>query len=319
MPKDVLRSDLTPAAKLVFAAIAAELYRRETVEMTQIEIGACCSLGERQVRRSLQVLVAKGFVEQRRLSAGRVFQCRLLHAEFGNEAQPRPQSSGASAETPAAVPAAPAMAVCAQCHLPRRRLQRSGMCPGCKADMDLAARVKEVRAELGPDATPERIAERMKQIAEDRGRRRLTARVRRAMETASVSVNSRSRVQPRRTEYQRESLALGCEPLRLNHHSGPHLGLLALFVRDIGSDPRGLPSREKTGQGWLPQLQSEAPSYPFRRSRNDPYIRILARRQSPAGGWKHWQQQPIRRMDRDKRRSADRTSRTPRLADMRSD
>ena len=40
MPKDLLRSDLTPAAKLVFVTIAAELYDRQTVEMTHAEIGA---------------------------------------------------------------------------------------------------------------------------------------------------------------------------------------------------------------------------------------------------------------------------------------
>jgi hypothetical protein len=45
--------------------------------------------------------------------------------------------------------------------------------------------VREIRAELWPDASPERIAERMKQIAEDRGRRRLTARVRRVMEAVA--------------------------------------------------------------------------------------------------------------------------------------
>jgi hypothetical protein len=48
--------------------------------------------------------------------------------------------------------------------------------------MDLAARVRAVRAELGPDASPEQITERMKQLDEDRRRRRLTARVRRVME-----------------------------------------------------------------------------------------------------------------------------------------
>jgi len=36
-----MRSDLTPAAKLGFAALAGELYRRETVEMTLAEIGVC--------------------------------------------------------------------------------------------------------------------------------------------------------------------------------------------------------------------------------------------------------------------------------------
>jgi predicted ArsR family transcriptional regulator len=185
MPKDVLRSNLTPAAKLVFAAIAAELYRRETVEMTQIEIGACCNLGERQVRRSLQVLVAEGFVEQRRLSAGRVFQYRLLHAEFGGRPNPLPQSSRTSIETPPAVPASVAMPVCAKCHVPRKRVYRSGICRGCKAEMELAARVREVRAELGPDASPEQIAEHIKQIAEDRCQRRLTARVRRVMEAVA--------------------------------------------------------------------------------------------------------------------------------------
>jgi len=37
--------------------------------------------------------------------------------------------------------------------------------------LDLAARVRAVRAELGPDASPEQITQRMKEIAEDRGRR----------------------------------------------------------------------------------------------------------------------------------------------------
>ncbi len=47
--------------------------------------------------------------------------------------------------------------------------------------MHLAARVKEVRTELGPVATPEQIAARLKQIDEERGGHRLTARVRRVL------------------------------------------------------------------------------------------------------------------------------------------
>jgi len=178
MPRDVLRSDLTPAAKLVFAALAAELFRRETVEMTYSEIGACCDVGERQVRRSVKALVAKGLVERRGLSAGRVFQYRLLHAEF----------SSTKAESPMgerSVEAPKAMLACAKCHLPRPRLHRSGLCRGCKADMDLAMEVRAVCAELGPGASFEQIGERLKQIAEDRGRKRLTARVRRVIEAVA--------------------------------------------------------------------------------------------------------------------------------------
>jgi hypothetical protein len=39
--------------------------------------------------------------------------------------------------------------------------------------MDLAVQVRAVRVELGPDASPEQIAERMRQLAEQLGRRRL--------------------------------------------------------------------------------------------------------------------------------------------------
>jgi len=175
LPKDVLRSNLPPAAKLIFAALAAELFRRETVEMTHAEIGACCGVGERQVRRSLQVLVAEGMVEQRRLSVGRVYQYCLLHPEFGRQSNAQPQPSETSIDTPVT------MHVCAKCHLPRKRLHRSGMCRGCKAEMDLAVQVRAVRVELGPEASPEQIVERMRQLAEQLGRRRLTARVRRVM------------------------------------------------------------------------------------------------------------------------------------------
>lgn len=179
MPKDILRSDISPAAKLVLAVIAAEMYDRKTVEMTHAEIGACCHVAPRHVKRSMKILVAKGLVEQRRLSAGSVYQYRLLHAEFGGRAKPRPQMTEASIAVPVAMP------VCAKCHLPRRRLHRSGICRECKAEMDLAVQVRAVRAELGPDASPEQISERLKHIAEERGRRRFTARVRRVMEAVA--------------------------------------------------------------------------------------------------------------------------------------
>ena len=179
MPKDVLRSNLTPAAKLVFATIAAELYGNETVEMTHGEIGACCHVGERQVRRSLQTLVGKGLVEQRRLSAGRIYQYRLLHAEFSVMSNLTPETAKVSNQPPSTIPA------CAKCRRPVKRLSRSGICRGCKTDLELAARVRALRMEMGAEASPEQIAERLKQITEQMGRRRLTARVRRVMEAVA--------------------------------------------------------------------------------------------------------------------------------------
>jgi hypothetical protein len=75
--------------------------------------------------------------------------------------------SARSAASPARAYAAPASAV------------------GARRSPDLAARVRAVRAKLGPDASPERVVERMKEIAEDRGLRCLTARVRRVMEAVA--------------------------------------------------------------------------------------------------------------------------------------
>ena len=69
--------------------------------------------------------------------------------------------------------------------MPALDLTRAGICRGCQSDSDLAARVRAILAELGPGATPEQIAERMKQISEDRVRRRLTSRVRRVMEAVA--------------------------------------------------------------------------------------------------------------------------------------
>src|ERR1035438_286580 len=83
--------------------------------MTHAETGACCHVAPRRVKRSIKALVAKGLVEQRRLSAGRVYQSRLLHAEFGGQSNPQPQSSETSVETPLAMPAPLAIPVCAQC------------------------------------------------------------------------------------------------------------------------------------------------------------------------------------------------------------
>src|ERR1019366_8395167 len=90
-------------------------------------------------------------------------------------------------ESPLASPARE----CGNCHRNCNRLTRAGLCRGCKADSDLAARINDVRTELGPDATPEQIATRPKQLEEERRRRRLTARVRRVMEAGAGTFKRR--------------------------------------------------------------------------------------------------------------------------------
>src|ERR1035438_237233 len=106
---------------------------------------------------------------------------RICHPLFGKVAGHTVATDPSSSSSPAAM----AMRTWASCHRPCRRLTRAGICRGCQSDSDLAARGREIRSELGPGASPEPIAERMKQIAEDRGRRRLTARVRRVMEAVA--------------------------------------------------------------------------------------------------------------------------------------
>jgi hypothetical protein len=123
----------------------------------------------------MRQLLALGLVEKVGLPVNQIQAYRICHPLFGKAPGRKVTSDLPSGSNPAAM----IMRSCASCHRPCRRLTRAGICRGCQSDSDLAARVREIRVELGPDASPERIAERMKQIAEDRGRRRLTARVRR--------------------------------------------------------------------------------------------------------------------------------------------
>ena len=122
-------------------------------------------------------LLALGLVEKVGLPVNQIQAYRICHPLFGKTSGHTATSDLPSSSSPAAV----ALRSCASCHRPCRRLTRAGICRGCQSDSDLAARVREVRSELGTGATPEQIAERLKQIAEDRGWRRLTARVRRVL------------------------------------------------------------------------------------------------------------------------------------------
>jgi hypothetical protein len=129
----------------------------------------------------MRQLLDVGLVEKVGLPVNQVQAYRICHPMFGAGSG---HANIADSTEPASPLASPARA-CGNCHRLCNRLTRAGLCRGCKADSDLAARVREIRAELGAGASPEQIAERMKQIAEERGRRRLTARVRRAMEAVA--------------------------------------------------------------------------------------------------------------------------------------
>jgi hypothetical protein len=129
----------------------------------------------------MRQLLEVGLVEKVGLPVNQVQAYRICHPVFGAGSGEANIADAAEPARPLALPAG----ACGNCHRLCNRLTRAGLCRGCKADSDLAARVREIRAELGPGASPEQIATRLKQLQEERGRRRLTARVRRVIETAA--------------------------------------------------------------------------------------------------------------------------------------
>ena len=166
----LLDPDLSDKAVRVFGVLALRAFGKSTVALSREELSACLHCSKSAAKRAIAELAERGHIEIVR-THNHPNSYVLRSTVF---------SAGAGASS-AAIPEANKVRACASCRRPCLRLTRAGVCRGCKADSDLAARVREIRAELGPGASPEQIAERMKQIAEDRGRRRLTARVRRVM------------------------------------------------------------------------------------------------------------------------------------------
>lgn len=172
---------LSPIGKLVFYVLATKACgTNRTVWMSDGAIARRCGVSRPSVISGMRQLLDIGLVEKVGLPVNQVQAYRICHPMFN-------AGSGHANIADTAHPTNPlasAKHACGNCHRPCKRLSRAGICRGCKAEKDLAARVKEVRAEVGPAASVEQIAERMKQIDEERVRRRLTARVRRVMEEA---------------------------------------------------------------------------------------------------------------------------------------
>ena len=166
----LLAPDLSDKAARVFGVLALRAFGKSTVALSHEELATSLHCSESAAKRAISELAEHGHIEIVRTH------------NHPNSYVLRSTVFSAGAGTPStAISETNAVRACARCRRPCLRLTRAGICRGCKADSDLAARVREIRLELGTEATPEQIAERMKQIAEDRGRRRLTARVRRVM------------------------------------------------------------------------------------------------------------------------------------------
>jgi hypothetical protein len=166
----LLDARLSDKAVRVFGVLALRAFGKSTVALSREELATSLRCSESATKRAISELADRGHIE--------IVRTHNHPNSYVLRSSVFSPSAGA-AET--ATPAATDLRACATCRRPCRRLTRAGICRGCKSDSDLAARVREVRAELGPNASPEEIATRMKEIAEDRGRRRLTARVRRVM------------------------------------------------------------------------------------------------------------------------------------------
>jgi hypothetical protein len=169
----LLDGELSDKAVRTYGIMALRAFGHSKIALSHPELAASLHCSERAAMRATAELVAREHVDVVRthnypnvyVLRSTVFQSRAV--------------AGSSPTANAGGPAA-----CGKCRRPCERLARSGLCRGCKAEAKLAARVREVRAELGEDALPEQIAERLKQAAEERGRRRLTARVRKVMGAA---------------------------------------------------------------------------------------------------------------------------------------
>jgi DNA-binding Lrp family transcriptional regulator len=170
----LLDPDLSDKAMRVFGVLALRAFGKSTVALSHEELSASLHCSESAAKRALTELAKRGHIEIVR-----------THNHPNSYVLRSTVFSAGVCKSSDAIPETKAVRACASCRRPCLRLTRAGVCRGCKADSDLAARVREIRADLGPGSSPEQIAERLKQIAEDRGRRRLTARVRRVLEAVA--------------------------------------------------------------------------------------------------------------------------------------
>lgn len=130
------------------------------------------AIGDRCVNQLLKL----GLIEKVGLPVGQVQALRVRHQMFG-PADGRDSGVSEVQDTPVG---AATMLRGAKCHRPCRRLTRAAYCRACHADIELARDVREVLAEH-----PGIGAEQLAGMILDRARRkRLTARVRRAMQEA---------------------------------------------------------------------------------------------------------------------------------------
>ena len=166
----LLNAELSDKAARLFGVLALRAFGESTVARSHKELARDLSCSESAVKRAVSKLADRGHIDIVR-----------THNHPNSYVLRSTVFTAGTGMSLAAVPEPNVGRACAICRRPCLRLTHGGICRGCKADSDLSARVREIRAELGRDASPERIAGRLKQISEDRGRRRLTARVRRVM------------------------------------------------------------------------------------------------------------------------------------------
>jgi len=171
---------LSPIGKLVFYALAAKACgTNRAVLMSDGAIALRCGVSRPSVIAGLDQLLLLGLIEKVGLPVDQVQAYRIRHRMFGAAVGREPDAS----EVRDTRVGAATMLTCAKCHRPCRRLTKAAYCRSCQADIELAREVREVRAEH-----PEIGAEELADMILDRARRkRLTARVRRAMQQEAVA------------------------------------------------------------------------------------------------------------------------------------
>ncbi len=141
VPADVLiSSKLSPADKLVLAAMGMESFSDGRIAISHLGLARLCSLGRSTVFRALRSLEKEGLIARLGGPIKQVQAYRLLHPIFAGTV---------TQEGPIRVKTARRLLRCAKCNRDVRGLSKAGWCRICMNDLKLGRKIDHKLDERG--------------------------------------------------------------------------------------------------------------------------------------------------------------------------